>query len=255
MMLKHSTIPPQVGLRNLNPKLRTLIDKNFRIATEKAQWNRKGEHPRRALLNNFGAAGSNAALLLEEYPEGQTLMGQERPAYNFILSARTENALKELISLHTDNLRQPDLQVAIQDICYTVSARRRRYTWTTSMVCRSVSHLLEQLQQGPDIHQTVSNASPPIVFVFSGQGSSYAGMGQGLLSSAPLFREKVDECERILARLGYSNILHTRNGQFTPESPSDLVLWPQVACFVLEYALASLWLAWGVQPALVVGHR
>ncbi|KAL4900541.1 hypothetical protein BDW74DRAFT_182627 [Aspergillus multicolor] len=254
MMLKQCTIPPQVGLRNLNPKLKKLMDKNFRITTEAVGWPRKKGASRRALLNNFGAAGSNAALLVEEYLQGVEPASEQRSAYNFIISARNETALRALISLHLENIEALNSQPAVKDICYTVTARRRTFHWRTSIVCTSLADLTERLRQDPAITQAVADTSPPVVFVFSGQGSFYPGMGRELLSTAPVFRYKVDECDRLLQIMGHQSIVPVLDGTFVPKAPGELVLWPQLACFIIEYAVASLWLSWGVKPSLVIGH-
>jgi acyl transferase domain-containing protein len=261
MMLQFSKIPPQIGLNTLNPKLGTLTGRNIRIPTAACEWNRIAPNlPRRALLNNFGAAGSNAALIIEEYSPASRREDQKWPlraAYNLILSARHVDALNELIGRYSKLLREGD--IAIEDLCYTATARRQRHRHVFSIVGGTVPELVDQLQQ----HRTRESAlvdyriKHPIVFVFSGQGSFYSAMGQQLMLTAPTFKAKVEECDCVLRRNGFVDIVPSKvlDGSFSPTTAADSVLWSQVACFVLEYALACLWISWAVQPDVVVGHR
>ncbi|KAJ6182505.1 hypothetical protein N7485_001147 [Penicillium canescens] len=260
LMLKSAKIPPQVGFNTLNPKLQALAAHNIRIPTAACQWNRIGPNlPRRALLNNFGAAGSNAALIIEEYRIASRRKDQNfshRAAYNLILSARNAHALHELIDRYTELLRGNE--IAIQNICYTATARRQKHRHVLSIIGETIADLADQLQRHRTLERPVVNYGQkrPIVFVFSGQGSFYSGMGQQLMLTAPAFKGKVQECDCVLQRNGIVDVIPSKvlDGSFSPASATDWVLWSQVACFVLEYALASLWISWNIQPDVVIGH-
>jgi acyl transferase domain-containing protein len=261
MMLKYAKIPPQVGFNALNPKLQALAARNIRIPTAVCQWNRIGPNlPRRALLNNFGAAGSNAALIIEEYRITSRRKDQSRShraAYNLILSARNAHALHELIDRYSELLRGNE--IAIQDICYTATARRQKHRHVLSIIGETIADLADQLQRHRTLDRPLVNYGQkrPIIFVFSGQGSFYSGMGQQLMLTAPAFKGKVQECDCVLQRNGIIDVVPSKvlDGSFSPTSATDWVLWSQVACFVLEYALASLWISWNIEPDVVIGHR
>lgn len=258
LMMHHCTIPPQVSFNNLNPKLESLLSKNFRIATRSVEWKTRGSTPRRALINNFGAAGSNAALIVEEYRRNNIPPLTKRPAraaYNFILSAKSESALKSFIELYLEKTRKGLPSPAIEDLCYTVTARRQLYKWRSSLTVSSVTDLNQQLQQNLSLHQCSAKPESLLVFVFSGQGSFYSGMGKELLPTATVFREKVTECDQILQELGLPSVIPVIDGTFVPAATSDLVLWSQIACFIVEYALACLWLSFGIRPDVIIGHR
>jgi acyl transferase domain-containing protein len=118
---------------------------------------------------------------------------------------------------------------------------------------------VEQLRQHKEVESPLVKYRKrhPIVFVFSGQGGFYSGMGQQLMLTAPVFNAKVQECNRVLEQNGFGDIIPSKvlDGSFSPDSATDWVLWSQVACFVLEYALACLWISWNVHPDIVIGHR
>ncbi|PWY93214.1 ketoacyl-synt-domain-containing protein [Aspergillus sclerotioniger CBS 115572] len=266
MMLRYSKIPPQVGLGVLNPRLDKLESSNIRIPTTICDWDRAiPSMPKRALLNNFGAAGSNAALVVEEYRPSFRAKGSQyarRAAYNLILCATSPGALQKLISLYVAMLEKHDPGFELQDICFTATARRQRHKYALSIVGGTLEDLMQQLQQARQCNNQIleSNRKRPIVFVFSGQGGAYPGMGRELLHTAPVFRQKVTECEGVLQEIGLSNICPTRilDGAFIPSETEDggaeWLVNSQVACFVLEYALASLLISWNIQPDIVIGH-
>ncbi|EED12747.1 polyketide synthase, putative [Talaromyces stipitatus ATCC 10500] len=256
LMLQNRTIPPQVGLKRLNPKLERLMAQNFHISTQAIEWKPPRNIPRRALLNNFGAAGSNATLIVEEY-ERRTPMKtrhEQRSTYMFILSAKTEQALRTLINRHKEFLQKNDQYDSIANICYTVTARRRLYVWRLSLAVSSSKDLLKQLNDEHSINQCVESIGSPVTFVFSGQGGFYAGMAKSLLSTSSLFRDKVTECDQILKLFNLPSVIPILEGLSSPDSKLDFILWSQIASFVLEYAVAFLWLSWGVKPDLVIGH-
>ncbi|MFF9352043.1 SDR family NAD(P)-dependent oxidoreductase [Streptomyces sp. NPDC014734] len=91
-----------------------------------------------------------------------------------------------------------------------------------------------------------------VVFLFSGQGSQYAGMVCGLYERYPVFRGAVDECVVCLDGLG----VDVRGVLFGSEGEGLLgeTVWAQPVLFVVEYALVRLWESWGVVPDALVGH-
>ncbi|KAJ5170457.1 uncharacterized protein N7500_003240 [Penicillium coprophilum] len=254
LMLQKKRIPAQVGLKYLNPKLTALASNNIRITTVGQDWptGQDGE-VRRALLNNFGAAGSNAALILEEYSSPLAVKLPSRTAYNLIVSAKTEGALQLILHALREMLLSGS-NITIRNLCYTLTARRQVYDYRVSLVCKSTSHLLEQLANPPGVTCCKSNLKPRVIFVFSGQGSFYVGMGKVLLSTSPVFQQTVQQCDLILQNLDYPEIMPIIRGTQVPRPGKEHLVLSQVACFVVEYALAYLWLSWGVQPELLIGH-
>ena len=261
-MLKASKIPPQVGFHTLNPKLQGLAFRNIRIPTSIQNWNRSSPHtPRRALLNNFGAAGSNAALILEEYRSPTLKNGLERlsrTAYNLVLSARSIQALRDLTQEYLRMFQQEAYEISLADICYSATARRQKHKYISSHVGSTVEEFAEKLQpQLVNFPQNDYLKRNPVVFVFSGQGSIYRGMGKELLHTCPVFKNAVAECDLLLTKNGFSYITTSTliDGSSTPDRGHDNLVIDQVACFVLEYALATMWMSWNIQPDLVIGHR
>ncbi|KAF8224464.1 polyketide beta-ketoacyl-synthase [Tricholoma matsutake] len=257
LMLKHRTIPRQISLRNLNPRIAPLEADNTVIDSVNVPWVPSHDGMKRvALLNNFGAAGSNTALLVEEYQTvGSKMVADEGLHYVIGLSAKDDVAIEELRSKYLDFLRNHDTSdLALSDIAYTSTARRQIYDYRISVAASTRDELVERLARAAVVHSSSKNAS--IVFVFSGQGGQYLNMGLSLYRTSFLFKQVIDECHNILVMAGFPGVLAIitagTDGCGLPVT-EELEAY-QAAIFALEYALAKLWMSWGMKPAAVVGH-
>ena len=260
LMLRQGKIPVQASLKNLNPRLKPFLGDGITIPRETQRWKSIPSLPRRALLNNFGAAGSNVALLLEEYLEERSQRDNQpnRSSYLFTVSARTSGALKELLRRYQQYLKERGPELDIRDVCYTATARRQVHEHRVSFTCSSVDDLSEQLDKVRLDQPRVKQGSRPVIFVFSGQGASYFGMGRELIETSPVFKDTVKHCDKLVEGLGFPSILHlleSKDRNTTIRSESERIISFQCACVIVEYALAKLWLSWNVLPDIVLGHR
>lgn len=264
LAMRNSLIPPHLHLERLNPHI-SLEDTPFVIATEPCPWP-VGERRRFAGLSSFGFGGTNAHIVLEEAPQPQPVQAApatliEPPRYLLCLSARSEPALKDVAQrMHDYLVEHPDESPG--DICYTANARRSHFSYRLAVVAETSQQMRERLaaftvgQPGPMVisGQVAGSHHPPVAFLFTGQGAQYAGMGQQLYESLPIFRQTLDECDALLRpHLEHSllSVIYPQPGQPTP---LDETAYTQPALFALEYALAQVWLSWGIRPAAVIGH-
>ena len=251
LMMRHRTIPAVISLKNLNPNIRDLASDGTCIDTQLGPWHdTRGQ--RLALLNNFGAAGSNAALILQEGPESSGTRETQATCVLVGLSCETEEALEEQRSAYIKHLEdEVHDSSALENFAYTATARRQAFRYriaahgqTKEQVCASLR--AAQVMQ-------VNDVQGKLVFVFSGQGGQYAGMGSGLYNSNAAFRQTVDYCHEKLVAWGFPgimDIIHPSSG-----NQEDDFRAFQSAVFVLECALASMWASWGIYPDAVAGHR
>jgi acyl transferase domain-containing protein len=257
LMLQHRTIPRLISLVNLNPRISELTTDHTVIDTETQQWNAAKEgSPRTALLNNFGAAGSNCALVLQEYvpPANPKESAPSTVPYIFGLSAKTEAALVSMRLRVVDWLDSAEAPNApLSDIAYSLTARRQIYEYRVSLTARTREELVEGLLSGPSSVR-VSRKNGRAAFVFSGQGGQYVGMGNALYRSVPLFRSIIDHCHSFLVKSGFAGVMQYIAPDENRSILPDMEVY-QSAIFALEYALSQLWMSWGVTPAIVVGHR
>ena len=269
LMLKNNSIPRQASFESLNPRLDFIADHNMVVAQTSQQWKSTNGNSRRALLNNFGAAGSNAALVLEESPRDTTQHTETRQNpcslswHLLAISGKSASAIERSKSQYAAYI-QKNPHAKIEDVCYTTNARRQHheeFRWTARGI--NMEALLSEMQRTGNPGQRVVSSKPKkTVFIFSGQGGAHRGMGSELLRTSPIFRTAVEECDAILHRHGFPMVRLFLD----PETPGSDLPMPsklgkagtivvQCACFVLQYALTRLLAKLGVSPDLVLGHR
>ena len=175
LMIKHGEIPPQISLKNLNPKIRELGPDGAVIDREPALWPRPAGHPRIAMLNNFGAAGSNGALILQEhYGDHLSAENHQDGIHHWVLgcSAKSVDALLSLRDALISFVENNSTACSIRNICYTSTARRHVYDHRISVTASSKEEVIERLRDSsPSNVRETSNSRPSAVFAFSGQGS------------------------------------------------------------------------------------
>ncbi|GIK07603.1 type I iterative polyketide synthase [Aspergillus viridinutans] len=263
LMMRHGKIPPQISLKTLNRKIKDLGTDGSVIDRDGAPWPRPSRHPRLALLNNFGAAGSNGALILQEYSSLKALPQNEEQceAHSYMLgfSARGNTSLLAYKDALISYLEAPSVPRSLRDVAYTSTARRQIFDYRVSVTGSTIQEIVDNLRNAEIYNIRESpNPQPRAVLAFSGQGSQYLGMGRELLTAYPEFKKVVLDCEQWLLSNGYPgclNVIACKDDQ-ERQSPSSSLLQQslQTAVFVLEVALARLLISLGVMPTIVLGH-
>lgn len=258
LMLKHKLVPPQSLLKELNPAIEDLATDGTVISTEPVDWTPQLGKRRTALLNNFGAAGSNAALLLQEYQSDICGQGPELEGpvtHVFGCSARNAELLHELRETLISYLKERQDELSIADVCYTSTARRSLQSCRISTTASSIPYLIANLRDAQIVE--VPDTARATVFLFSGQGSQYMGMGSKLMDLCPKFRSTVLRCHRLLLEWGLPSCLDViQPKQDAAHQPHDPMILEalQTGVFVLEVALAQVLMDLGVRPLIVSGH-
>jgi acyl transferase domain-containing protein len=187
------------------------------------------------LLNNFGVAGSNAALL-EECPTVARLTSLPGKAFFvFGLSAKTESSLGILRSRYLAWLQSPEsADIELCDISYTATAWRQMYPYRMAVTARNKRELVGKLAKASAVHVTTTPGR--VVFVFPGQGSQYIGMGESLYCICPDFKRDIDGCHSFLISFGFPGF--SRSSLLTlwaPNSPNCIRLKPIKLLSLLWY--------------------
>ena len=260
LALHHEAIPPNLHFRTLNPRM-SMDGTPFMIPTRLMPWPR-GEKPRFAGVNSFGISGTNAHVVLEEAPRRPAPEGgPERPHDLLVLSGGGRAILEAQALRYAQHLEDHPEQ-RLGDVCHTARAGRTHAAERLSIVAGSRAALVGELRAfaagAEDLPlSTVGRARPAgrkLAFLFTGQGSQYAGMGRGLYDTEPVFREVIDRCDALLdgaLERPLRAVLYPAEGE---PSPIDETLYTHPAVFALECALSALWRSWGVVPDLVLGH-
>ncbi len=259
LCLLHREIPPNLHFQQLNPYI-DLTGTPFSIPRKKQSWSTPS--PRIAGVSAFGFGGTNVHVVLEEPPHldyRPSFPAIERSQHILTLSAKSADALHQLGERYQLYLKEHP-HVPLADLCFTATTGRTHFAHRTAYIVHSSQDLAEQLSHvsacgaSEDTNSRVETKTKT-VFLFSGQGSHYAGMAQQLYREHPLFRREIDHCEQIL----YAYLEHPlRTILFAEEGQAAALLqetrYTQPALFAVEYALALLWRSWGIKPDLVLGH-
>ena len=253
--LEHGAIPPHLHLNEPSPHIpwdETVID----VPTTLRPWAR-GVRPRMAGVNSFGFSGTNAHAVVQEAPlKTEQTPSPPRHSEVLCLSARDETALQASASQLVAHLGKHPEQTSA-DVCHTMNVGRAQLPRRVALTANNRDELLAALAAvaaGSDELPSVRvPAQPPrIAFLFTGQGSQYAGMAHGLYQTEPAFRSAIDECAAALDPLLAVPLAELLWGEHTELlSRTD---YTQPALFAIEVALASLWTSWGITPAWVAGH-
>lgn len=255
MMFQKDIIPPQAGMPHaLNPRFPPLSELNIEIPSEPKAFKKESQKPRRILLNNFDAAGGNACMLLEDFTNtgNEQRAADPRSRHVVVSSARTR------ASYHANKRKLVEWLRAnpgarIEDVAYTTAARRMHHPFRFACTVASIQDLTTKLEASDTTSSPSSSSQPPIVFVFTGQGSHYVGMGAELYCTSPVFRETVDLCVAICDGNGFPPFLDMITGDGVDESIKDAAQI-QLAVITLEIALTAFWRSVGIEAAMVMGH-
>ncbi|RYG37470.1 MAG: SDR family NAD(P)-dependent oxidoreductase, partial [Burkholderiales bacterium] len=249
LALKHGEIPLLANFTAPNPQL-NLESSPFVASGELASWP-AGDSPRRAGVSSFGIGGTNAHVVLEEAPS-MTSAGSSAPSL-LLLSAQTPAALEQASQRLADYF-ETSLSSPLADAAWTLHVGRQAFSERRAVVAADAADATRQLREKakPGLTGAHADGERPVVFLFSGQGSQYPGMGASLYDTEPVFRQAVDQCADILSPIIGHDIRDVAFG-----SLGELLgqtRYTQPALFTIEYALAKLWESWGVVPQAMMGH-
>jgi len=250
----HPEIPPNLHFTRWNPAIDP-AGTRFYVPTEPIPWPSTG--PRRAGVSSFGLGGTNAHVVVEEAPGTDALPRPADPAVTtLVLSGKTPQRVSSWAATLADWLDGAGASTPLPDVAYTLRHRPRRPIMAAVAATDPVSAIsgLRALAAGqPAPGAVLSHESPcasGTVFVYSGQGSQWAGMGRQLLADEPAFAAAVAELEPIfVAQTGFSLQRVLADGELV--TGIDRI---QPVLVGVQLALTALWRSYGVQPDAVIGH-
>ncbi|ORW67069.1 polyketide synthase [Mycolicibacter senuensis] len=260
LCLKHRAIPGTLHYTSPNPELH-LDSGPFRIRSEYGPWETE-QSVRRAGVSSFGVGGTNAHVIVEEWPEESPVGAAPQPGPQvLLLSARTAEALQQGRSELAAELAGADAEApSLPDVAYTLARRHPENLRLAAVVADRadaatvlgaeesenvfVGEGLDRPADAPDTDR--------VVFLFPGQGAQHIGMARGLYDTEPVFAEHFDRCiAGFDAEFGFDLRAVIFEGTSRDLERTDRT---QPALFTVEYALAKLVESYGVRPAALVGH-
>lgn len=273
LVVERGLIPPTLHFRQPNPQC-GFETSPFYVAAALTAWPQNG-FPRLAGVSSFGVGGTNAHVVVEAAPELSPRATPPPPAQLLVWSARSESALEQAtqnlqqwLSQATQSPSDPSSSSShdashwlLADIAATLQQGRRAFPCRRMLVCSSLSAAVESLKDGNprDVFSAKADGNAPgVVFMFPGQGSQYVNMGRELYESEPVFRSTVMQVCEVLRPLRGEDLLAILYPAPEREAEAQQRLTQTVnaqpALFAIEYALARLWMSWGIQPVAMVGH-
>jgi acyl transferase domain-containing protein/thioesterase domain-containing protein len=258
LALENRQIPPSLGFERPNPAI-DFETSPFYVNAGLAEW-AATSGPRRAGINSLGVGGTNAHAILEEAPEPDAHEPSDWPAQILTLSARSETALDKASENLAAHLRSNSDQ-RLEDIAFTLKEGRRAFEKRRVVVAKDHAEAADRLEKGdPRRVFTHTDLGPgaDLVFMFPGGGAQYVGMARDLYETEPVFQDVMDRGLEILDdKIDYDiRAMWLAEGDDAAEAEERLktpsIQLPLI--MITEYALAQLWMSWGVTPAALIGH-
>ncbi len=266
LSMNYGEIPPQPKLNKLNPMIK-LSGTPFQIPVTVQPWTAGTTGRLCAGISSFGFGGTNAHIILERYVLTNLPVAQPDPLPNqnhiLPLSAIDEEVLRVTVKRwiaylksleETTGSTTPVLSMA--DLCYSASICRAHLPQRMTFTGKNRVEMIAALTAYKNSDSARTLQTPPrVAFFFTGQGSQYVGMGRELYQTEVTFRNAIKECDEILSLFWQHSVIDLLYGE-TPASSEQLAQTEltQPLVFTIEYALAKMWMNWGVKPTAMLGH-
>ena len=256
LALKHGEIPPTLNFKQANPQI-DFEHSPFYVSPKLQAW--PDTSPTRiAGISSFGLGGTNFHAVLENYQQPEP--SEQSRAWQLLpLSAKSEESLTRM-NHNLEHFIKDNAEQNIADAAFTLQTTRERFNYRQFAVIENHSDSREHLihDQNWSVIQNNDANKTDIVFMFSGQGAQYVNMARGLYESESVFRENVDHCALLLnnkLEKDLLTVLYPADDDIEQATEAiNQTALTQPALFVTEYALARLWMSWGIEPEAMIGH-
>ncbi|GLA42609.1 putative PKS/NRPS-like protein biosynthetic cluster [Aspergillus niger] len=262
LALENKTLPATVGIKTINPSIKCR-KWNVEIVTANQAW--PVSHLPRASVNSFGFGGSNSHAIVEAWEKDVLTNGcgdlpvEEDPErlYLLPLSARSETSLRQMATNLADFAAHSTQPIQINDVAFTLSCRRSKMAARGFFIASQASLNKGLNMENLKMADSHTEGPLPFVFVYTGQGAQWAGMGKELLSHSSVFRKTIKYLDVCLRTLSPKDApAWTLEGILRGDETRDISAAEiaQPLCTAVQIALTDLFKDWGVFPETVVGH-
>ena len=256
MAVARAEVPANLNFQTPNPHI-PFDQLRLKIVAEHQDWPQVNR-ARRAGISSFGFGGTNAHVVIEQAPDAMPTEPQpEPPVSTLIVSGTSPDRIASTAAALADWMAGAGADVGLVDVAHTLNHHRARHGTFATVCARDRAQAIVGLRALADdapadgvIAAHGESCGPGTVFVYSGQGSHWAGMGKQLLADEPAFAAAIDELEPVFSeQVGFSLKQVIAEGE--PVSGDARV---QPVIMGLQLALTELWRSYGVFPDAVVGH-
>ncbi|ORY11783.1 polyketide synthase [Clohesyomyces aquaticus] len=239
---------------------------NMELVLANRPWPSSNSRVRRAGVSAFGIGGTNAHIIVEEFPRpvvketSDTEQPRAPTTVLFVLSGKSDSALRaqaEKLRLHIETGIGKDNRLT--DVAYSLATSRTRFHKRLVVTAEDKPQMLKKLVSissgTSSVPSTNEFGNASLGMLFTGQGSQRSGMGKDLYAVYPVFRNALEEIAARFMELEFPLL-----DMMWPESESAVADmsyrtdYAQPALFALEVSLWKLWQSWGVKPAFLLGH-
>src|SRR5690606_36085500 len=255
LALYHRQIPASVNFKRTNNDLQ-LDESPFYVNQSLSDWKVDGE--RRAGVSSFGVGGTNVHIILSEISQEEPTASEGRPVELITWSAKSETSREAFgLKLKDYVTKKPDISIA--DLAYTLNMGRQDFHHRRFVIAVDGTELASRIDPtaNPSGSNSLKSLPDQLAFIFPGQGAQYLNMGYELYVQESVFRDAVDECAKLLQMEIGEDIREVINNEANDSSAEERLnntFYTQPSLFITEYALAKLWISWGIQPDVLIGH-
>lgn len=262
LMIQRGLIPPQASFETMNPAINACPTDQIIIPTKLQNWDVTF---RAALVNNYGAAGSNASLILTQPP-----VVQPREAIASVTSVPTDvKFLFWFCALDEQGLRRyakafsrflsrksyTNEKILLPDISFNLARQSNRLLDRalifSAHTMNELKGKLEAFEQSDaSVISTTGAAAKLVVLCFGGQVSTFVGLNEGLYRSVTVLRKHLDAVDAVACSIGAESIFP----RIFERGPIKDTVKLQVMLFAMQYSCARSWIDSGIQPVGLVGH-
>ena len=261
LVLHHRTVPPNLHFRTANPNI-DLHALGLRVPIEPQPLDTA--KPLYAAVNSFGYGGTNAHAILGTAPTPvrPEIPDDELAVRLYPVSARDDEALTAFASSVADVVAAGTTR--LQDLGHTLAQRRTHHPARAAVWARSSSELCERLRdlRGANREGWASIGQAPeqprrLLFVYTGMGAQYVGMGRELFATQPAFRQAIERCDAIIAPASGRSLVELFAGggdQRLVDAPIGAPRDAQLPNLAMQVGLTELWRSFGIEPQGAIGH-
>ncbi|OBF27071.1 polyketide synthase [Mycobacterium sp. ACS1612] len=255
LAVQRAQIPPNLHFSQWNPAIDAASTRLF-VPTDLMPWP-SSEGPRRAAVSSFGLGGTNAHVVLEQGPDPAPLESPGSEITTLVVSGKSDERIAAWATVLADWIEGAGAAVPLAEVAYTLNHHRPRHARLAAVCAGGRTQAvagLRALAEGRPAPGVVAPhphvPGPGTVFLFSGQGSQWPGMGRELLTTEPAFAAAVAELEPVFVeQVGFS-----LRQVLASAEPVEGIARIQPVLVGMQLALTALWRSYGVEPDAVIGH-